>query len=119
MLVFKRQLTATIVTLRNVILSSVMAYRGFDKIFKAELAGTIDEASTEATRKCFALMRVFAKALGFFVDSLPDDAAKSELNDHVSSLLKTFRENIGCHHKTKTLFDKDTTERLVEKLLNN
>lgn len=117
--VFKSQLADALVALHNLLFAQVVHGRGFAAVFKAELAGDLEEGSTEATRKTFALIGVFGKARRFFLRSLASEEAREQLEAHVEESLKVFEERSARHHKLSALLDKDTSKAIRARLLAN
>lgn len=119
LMVYKTQLSSTLIVLRNLMLSLVVSGKGFEKVLKAELKGNIEEGSIESTRKCFSLISVFRKAHNFFKNSLENDEFKAKLEEIVNESIEIFAEKKNNYHKMKILLDKETSRLLQEKLVSS
>ena len=115
--VFKSQLSNTLVILMNHLIACVIEGHGFEKVFKGEINGQISEGSIEKTRKAIGLMNAFCKAFKFFLEYLDKEENKQILRDHVTARLAHFEEKSTKFYKMKNLFDKETSQKLREKLV--
>lgn len=116
--VFARQLKDTLGTLHGLLVAGMYNCQGFHQVFKGELLDQINEGSTEHTKKCFGLIKLYNQALIAFKAALKSSANQDALSLEAQKEVDQLESKIAQNQRLKSLFDSITWGRLKERILS-